>query len=85
VIKKPRGAIIGAATILVLATSVCTILVVFVLPNFVGIFAESHTELPLPARIVLGVGVLVSTWRIAILVVLLAILGVVAFPRGGGR
>jgi type IV pilus assembly protein PilC len=65
-IKKLRSAMIYPAVILVLALSVCMILIVFVLPNFVSIFHEFHSQLPLPTRILLGLGVFAQTWRIEI-------------------
>ena len=66
-IKKLRTAMIYPAIILALAIAVCTILIVFVLPNFVAMFNEFHTTLPLPTRILLGVGLFAQTWRVQIL------------------
>jgi type IV pilus assembly protein PilC len=65
-IKKLRSAMIYPAVILTLAIAVCTVLVVFVLPNFVSIFHEFHAQLPLPTRIMLGVGMFAQTWRFEI-------------------
>lgn len=73
-IKKLRSAMIYPAIILTLAVAVCTILIVFVLPNFVSIFNEFHAALPLPTRILLGVGLFAQTWRLQILVGLFAVL-----------
>lgn len=79
-IKKLRSAMIYPAVILVLAIAVCTILIVFVLPNFVSIFNEFHATLPLPTRILLGVGIFAQTWRVQIVVGLFAIIvGTLAF------
>ena len=66
--KRLRSAMIYPAVILTLAIAVCTVLIVFVLPNFVAIFHEFHAELPLPTRIMLGVGVFAQTWRFQIIV-----------------
>jgi type IV pilus assembly protein PilC len=66
-IKKLRSAMIYPAIILVLALAVCTILVVFVLPNFVSMFHEFHAQLPLPTRILLSIGVFAQAWRIQII------------------
>lgn len=77
-IKKLRSAMIYPAVILVLATAVCAILVVFVLPNFVAIFHEFHAELPLPTRIMLAIGVFAQAWRIEILLGLFVIVGSIA-------
>jgi type IV pilus assembly protein PilC len=81
-LKKLRSAMIYPAIIFTLAIAVCTILVVFVLPNFVSIFNEFHAELPLPTRILLGIGLFAQTWRFQILVGLfLAIVIIAAFFR----
>jgi type IV pilus assembly protein PilC len=66
-LKKLRSALIYPAVILTLAAAVCTILVVFVLPNFVSIFNEFHAELPWPTRFMLAIGVFAQTWRYEIL------------------
>jgi len=73
-IKKLRSAMIYPAVILVLAVSVCTVLIVFVLPNFVSIFNEFHATLPLPTQILLGVGLFAQTWRIEIVIVLFVVI-----------
>jgi len=79
-IKKLRTAMIYPAIILVLALAVCTILVVFVLPNFVAMFKEFHAQLPLPTQLLLAVGVFAQAWRIQILLGLFAtIVAVVSF------
>jgi type IV pilus assembly protein PilC len=79
-IKKLRSAMIYPAIILTLAVAVCTILVVFVLPNFVSIFNEFHAELPLPTKILLGIGLFAQTWRLQILIgMFLVIVAVAAF------
>jgi type IV pilus assembly protein PilC len=46
---------------------VSTVLIVFVLPNFISIFQEFHAQLPLPTRIMLAVGTFAQTFRIEIL------------------
>lgn len=73
-IKKLRSAMIYPAVILTLAIAVCTILVVFVLPNFVSIFAEFHAQLPLPTRILLAVGMFAQHWRFQILLSIFALI-----------
>src|SRR5207245_667496 len=75
------------AVILVLAVSVCTILIVFVLPNFVSIFAEFNAQLPLPTKILLAVGRFAQIWRIQIVAGLFAVtVGVLlAFNSSPGR
>jgi type IV pilus assembly protein PilC len=70
------------AVILALAVAVCTVLVTFVLPNFVAIFNEFHAQLPLPTRILLAVGVFAQTWRIEMVLGLFAlIVAILIFMR----
>lgn len=77
-LKKLRSAMIYPAIIFTLAIAVCTILVVFVLPNFVSIFNEFHAELPLPTRILLGIGLFAQTWRLQILLGFFLVIVIVA-------
>jgi len=72
--KKLRGAMIYPAIILLLAIAVCTVLIVFVLPNFVQMFREFNADLPLPTKILLGVGTFAQEWRIQIVVVLFVVI-----------
>jgi type IV pilus assembly protein PilC len=67
-LKKLRSAMIYPAIILALAIAVCTVLIVFVLPNFVQMFKEFKTELPLPTRILLNVGTFAQEYRFPIIV-----------------
>ena len=66
-LKKLRSAMIYPAIILLLAIAVCTILIVFVLPGFTQIFNEFHATLPLPTRMMLGLGNFAQIWRFEIL------------------
>lgn len=61
-LRRLRAAMIYPAVILVVATGVVIILVVFALPAFVRIFAEFQVKLPLPTRILLGVVTFVEAW-----------------------
>ncbi len=65
-IRKLRSAMIYPAIIMTLAVAVCTVLIVFVLPNFVAMFHEFKADLPLPTRILLAVGGFAQTWRFEI-------------------
>jgi type IV pilus assembly protein PilC len=73
-IKKLRSAMIYPAVILLLAVGVCTVLIVFVLPNFIAIFKEFHAKLPLPTQLMLAVGVFAQTYRLQILLVVMVTL-----------
>ena len=85
-IKKLRSAMIYPAIILLLAIAVCTVLIVFVLPNFVQMFNEFHADLPLPTKILLALGSFAQAWRIQILVgvfaVIVALLAFFSSPPG---
>src|SRR5207245_3354559 len=85
-LRKLRSAMIYPSVILTLAIAVCTVLIVFVLPNFVSIFHEFRTQLPLPTRILLGVGAFAGEWRIqivlSIFVVVVAVLVFLYSHRG---
>lgn len=79
-IKKLRSAMIYPAVVMLLAIAVCTVLVVFVLPNFVSIFHEFNATLPLPTRVLLAVGQFAQEWRIQIVAgVFVTITGLLAF------
>lgn len=86
-IKKLRSAMIYPAIILLLAVSVCTVLIVFVLPGFVSMFKEFHADLPLPTKILLAVGSFAQEWRyqIVITVFLITVAILVAFSSTPGR
>jgi type IV pilus assembly protein PilC len=62
-LKKLRSAMIYPAIILTLAVVVCGVLIVVVLPNFVSLFKEFRTELPLPTKMLLVVGEFAQTWH----------------------
>jgi len=72
-LKRIRSAMIYPAIILTLAVVVCGVLIVVVLPNFVALFNEFHAELPLPTRILIALGEFAQTWRLQIVIVVLAI------------
>lgn len=86
-IRKLRSALIYPAVILVLAVSVCTVLIVFVLPNFVQMFHEFKTDLPLPTQILLAVGAFAQMWRIQIVIGLFVVISsiLVALSSPPGR
>lgn len=85
-IKKLRSAMIYPAIILLLAIAVCTILIVFVLPNFVQMFHEFKADLPLPTKILLAVGTFAQAWRfqivIGLFIAIVAVLGIMSSPPG---
>lgn len=53
--KKLQGAMIYPMILCIVAISVVTFLLVFVMPTFVGMFESSGVALPLPTRIVLAI------------------------------
>ncbi|HEX3629303.1 MAG TPA: type II secretion system F family protein [Candidatus Dormibacteraeota bacterium] len=86
-VRRLRSAMIYPAVILVVATIVVIILVVFALPAFVRIFAEFRVQLPLPTRILLGIVTFLEKWGLAIGAGVLAIAAgiVVALRTERGR
>jgi len=81
-LKKLRSAMIYPAIILVLALAVCTVLIVFVLPNFVAMFKEFNTQLPLPTRVLLAVGRFAQDWRYEIVIgIFVAIVAILVFMQ----
>jgi type IV pilus assembly protein PilC len=85
-LKKLRSAMIYPAIILLLAMVVCTVLVVFVLPNFVPMFREFKAELPLPTKIMLGIGEFAAAFRFQIVagifIFIVAVLAFMSSPWG---
>jgi type IV pilus assembly protein PilC len=65
-IKKLRSAMIYPAIILTLAVVVCGVLIVVVLPNFVQLFNEFHSDLPLPTKVLLALGTFSQEYRFQI-------------------
>ncbi len=83
-IKKLRSAMIYPAVILVLAIAVCTVLIAFVLPNFVSMFHEFKADLPLPTKILLAIGTFAQEWRFEIVGgVFFGILAILLFAYSG--
>lgn len=76
-VRRVRAAMIYPAVILVVATAVVIILMVFALPAFVRIFAEFRVELPLPTRILIGIVGFITKWALVIGAVIVALVGAV--------
>ena len=74
-VRRVRAAMVYPTVILVVATAVVIILVVFALPAFVRIFAEFRVELPLPTRILIGSVEFITRWALAIGAVIVALVG----------
>jgi type IV pilus assembly protein PilC len=72
-IKKLRSAMIYPAIILTLAFVVCGVLIVVVLPNFVALFNEFHSDLPLPTKVLLALGTFSEQYRVEIVAVTLVV------------
>lgn len=54
--NKVRGAMVYPIVLSIVSVLVVIFLLTFVLPTFAGIFEQSDVELPLPTRIVMGIG-----------------------------
>ena len=85
--RRLRSAMIYPAVILVVATVVVIILVLFALPAFVRIFEEFRVQLPLPTRILIAFVNFVHDWGVALGVVIasLAAGSVLALRTQRGR
>ncbi len=67
---KVRGALTYPAIMLVLSGAILFFLLSYVVPKVTRIFQETHQQLPLPTRFLLGASDLVATWWWVILLVL---------------
>jgi len=73
-VRRVRTAMIYPAVILVVATAVIIILVVFALPAFVKIFAEFRVKLPLSTRILISIVDFTRTWGLVVGAVIASII-----------
>jgi type IV pilus assembly protein PilC len=81
-LRKLRSAMIYPAIIMTLAVVVCGVLIVVVLPNFVSLFNEFHSALPLPTQMLLAVGEFAQVWRLQIVVgALIAVFAIFLFMQ----
>jgi type IV pilus assembly protein PilC len=86
--QKILGSLTYPAVILVVALTVVTILLVFVLPNFVEMFTGLGLELPVPTRLLLAVGRLVQANGLFLLLALSGLFvggGLYVRTEGGAR
>ncbi|GFP77569.1 type II secretion system F family protein [Clostridium fungisolvens] len=74
--NKIKGAMVYPAVLSVLAVSVVTILLTFVMPTFIDMFTQSGVVLPLPTRILLAIsGALSKHGLIILLIIVLVVVG----------
>ena len=71
--ERVKSALIYPAFVMVAAVGILTILMVFVVPTFLGMFTELGSALPLPTRILVGACGAIRTWWWA------ALLGLIGF------
>jgi type IV pilus assembly protein PilC len=77
---KVRQAMVYPAILIVLIIGVVLIIFTFVLPQFMGLFA--NMELPLPTRIVMGISDFLIAWGMWLLIgLVVAVAGVIALLR----
>ncbi|MGA7676311.1 MAG: type II secretion system F family protein [Rhizomicrobium sp.] len=67
------SALVYPALLLLTAGASVTLILVFVLPEFQSLFADAGKSLPLPTRIVMGVGYLLRTYGLAMVVAVAAL------------
>ncbi|GKU26421.1 type II secretion system protein F [Clostridium folliculivorans] len=74
--NKIKGAMVYPTVLSLLAVSVVTILLTFVMPTFIDMFTQSGVVLPLPTRILLFIsGALSKHGLIILLIIVLVVLG----------
>ncbi len=75
--RKVRSALLYPILILILTVGVGFLLVLFVLPKVVKLFIGFQVELPLPTRVLMGIGYYTGTytWQFVLVFVLLIVLG----------
>ena len=77
---KIKGALTYPIMVMIVAVIVIIVVMIAVIPNFVTMFADMGTQLPLPTRIMMaGSDFVLHKWYILILVIAAIIFGVKAF------
>jgi type II secretory pathway component PulF len=76
--ERVKSALMYPAFVMVAAVGILIVLMAFVVPTFIGMFAELGSTLPLPTRILVGVCTLMRTWW---WVALLGLAGLVVLTR----
>ena len=76
--ERVKSALMYPAFVMVAAVGILTVLMAFVVPTFMGMFAELGSALPLPTRILVGACTLVRQWW---WIVLAGLLGLGMFFR----
>lgn len=80
------GAMIYPIILVVLAVTVITLLMTFVVPELVGMFAHTNAQLPLPTRIVIVLSDFFSTfWWLLVVAIVLAVAGFKYYVKDEGR
>jgi type IV pilus assembly protein PilC len=82
--KRIRQAMTYPTLVLGLAVIVVFILITFVLPSFARLFADFKAELPLPTRILLGLGSFGERYGISTAIVVVALLAAGYVVRAAG-
>lgn len=74
---RVRGAMIYPAIVLTMMVAVITIMMVFVIPKLVALYAQSTIELPLPTRILIGMSNLFTNyWWLGIIILVSVAVGI---------
>ncbi|MDP3428469.1 MAG: type II secretion system F family protein [Humidesulfovibrio sp.] len=83
--KDIKSAMTYPAVVLTALVVAFFVLIIFVLPQFVAMFAKSGVELPLPTRICLGIyDVLMNYWHLGLIILGSTIFAVSAYFRTEG-
>jgi type IV pilus assembly protein PilC len=79
--RRIRQAMLYPAIVLGLAVIVVAILTTVVLPSFVSLFADFEAELPLPTKIMMGIGSFGGSYGVQTIVAILAFILMLSFLR----
>jgi type IV pilus assembly protein PilC len=71
-IRKVKSSLIYPAVVILMAITITTFLLIFVVPTFKSIFSTIGVELPLPTRILIAISDIMRQWFIVVVILLAA-------------
>lgn len=80
--RKVTRALLYPVISIGVSIAVLILVISFIIPTFANLFTEAQVDLPLPTRILIGVGTFLNTyWWLCVLVLVLLIVGGIALAR----
>lgn len=84
--QKLKGAMIYPVVLMVLSITVISVLMVFVVPDLVGVFSHTNQELPGLTKMVISVSdFFVESWWVLLLIIVGLIIGFIQLLKDEGR